>query len=64
MTLDVLPRRALLLGFPTLCKSTPADLERLQEPPLVTPTNLKQEATRGIAGAMNAILADVFALYQ
>ncbi len=39
------------------------DLERLQEAPLVTPTDLKQKATRDITGAMNAILADVFALY-
>ena len=33
------------------------------EAPLITPTNLEPEATRDIAGAMNAILADVFALY-
>jgi starvation-inducible DNA-binding protein len=31
--------------------------------PLVTPTDLKRDATRDIAGAMNGILADVFALY-
>lgn len=31
--------------------------------PLVTPTDLKASATKDIAGAMNAILADVFALY-
>jgi len=30
---------------------------------LSTPTDLEREATRNIAGAMNAILADVFALY-
>src|SRR5271169_5363801 len=30
---------------------------------LLTPTDLKAAATRDIAGAMNAILADVFALY-
>jgi starvation-inducible DNA-binding protein len=29
----------------------------------VTPTDLKAAATKDIAGAMNAILADVFALY-
>ena len=29
----------------------------------MTPTDLKAEATKNIAGAMNAILADVFALY-
>ena len=37
--------------------------EHRQEAPLITPTDLKPEATRDIAGAMNAILADVFALY-
>jgi len=31
--------------------------------PLVTPTDLSPEATRDISGAMNAILADVYALY-
>src|SRR5712672_534659 len=31
--------------------------------PLVTPTDLKVGATKDIAGAMNAILADVFAIY-
>ena len=31
--------------------------------PLATPTDLTAEATQEIAGAMNAILADVFALY-
>src|SRR5579871_4917915 len=30
---------------------------------LRTPTDLNREATKNIAGAMNAILADVFALY-
>jgi starvation-inducible DNA-binding protein len=39
------------------------ELERRQEARLITPTDLKAEATRDIAGAMNAILADVFALY-
>jgi starvation-inducible DNA-binding protein len=38
------------------------ELKRIQEAPLITPTDLKMEATRDIAGAMNAILADVFAL--
>src|ERR1700720_4239884 len=32
--------------------------------PLSTPTDLKASATADIAGAMNAILADVFALYM
>jgi starvation-inducible DNA-binding protein len=31
--------------------------------PLATPTDLSAAATRDIAGALNAILADVFALY-
>jgi starvation-inducible DNA-binding protein len=31
--------------------------------PLVTPTNLGANATRDIAGALNALLADMFALY-
>jgi len=39
------------------------ELERLQEARLITPTDLTTEATRNVAGAMNALLADVFALY-
>jgi starvation-inducible DNA-binding protein len=39
------------------------DLKRRQETPLITPTELKTAATKDISGAMNAILADVFALY-
>jgi starvation-inducible DNA-binding protein len=31
--------------------------------PLTTPTDLKREATKDIAAAMNGVLADVFALY-
>src|SRR5450755_4100356 len=38
-------------------------LKRKQNSPLVTPTDLKAGATKDIAGAMNGILADVFALY-
>jgi len=38
-------------------------LKSRQEAPLATPTDLKPSATKDIAGAMNAILADVFALY-
>jgi starvation-inducible DNA-binding protein len=34
-----------------------------REAPLRTPTDLTKSATKDIAGAMNAILADVFALY-
>jgi starvation-inducible DNA-binding protein len=40
-----------------------ADLKTRRKAPLATPTDLKPAATRDIAGAMNAILADVFALY-
>src|SRR5580692_13043618 len=39
------------------------DIRHREEAPLVTPTDLKPVATKDIAGAMNAILADVFALY-
>ena len=39
------------------------DLEQRRRAPLATPTDLKKAATKDIAGAMNAILADVFALY-
>jgi starvation-inducible DNA-binding protein len=38
-------------------------LKALQRTPLNTPTDLTAEATRDVAGAMNALLADVFALY-
>jgi starvation-inducible DNA-binding protein len=44
-------------------KSATEDLERRQLSPLVTPTDLGTSATKDIAGAMNALLADVFALY-
>ena len=37
--------------------------EEIQHLPLHTPTGLDPTATKNIAGAMNAILADVFALY-
>src|SRR5438034_11172376 len=43
--------------------SSRGDLVRRQSAPLATPTDLKPAATKDIAGAMNAILADVFALY-
>src|SRR3974390_938809 len=38
-------------------------LQELQRSPLTTPTDLTPNATRDVSGAMNAILADVFALY-
>ncbi|ASJ72259.1 hypothetical protein IMCC3135_10835 [Granulosicoccus antarcticus IMCC3135] len=31
--------------------------------PLATPTDLTTDATRDLSGAMNVVLADVFALY-
>ena len=40
-----------------------ADAKRRQAAPLATPTDLKAAATKDVAGAMNAILADVFAMY-
>ena len=39
------------------------ELKDLQRAPLSTPTDLTPEATRDVTGAMNALLADVFALY-
>ena len=44
-------------------KSEATSLKRRQLAALTTPTDLGAKATRDIAGAMNAILADVFALY-
>jgi starvation-inducible DNA-binding protein len=48
-------------------KKTPTaskqELIRRRNAPLETPTDLTAAATRDITGAMNAILADVFALY-
>lgn len=39
------------------------ELTRRRQAAIVTPTDLQPEATRDIAAAMNAVLADVFALY-
>src|SRR6202140_2002334 len=39
------------------------ELRTRRNAPLATPTDLSRSATKDIAGAMNAILADVFALY-
>lgn len=39
-------------------------LKMRRSAPLITPTDLKPGATKDIGGAMNAILADVFALYM
>jgi len=46
--------------------TTQTDLQELKErqrAPLNTPTDLAADATRDVTGALNAILADVFALY-
>jgi starvation-inducible DNA-binding protein len=40
-----------------------SELRRRREAPLETRTDLTRSATKDISGAMNAILADVFALY-
>jgi len=40
-----------------------AELRLRRDAPLTTRTDLTRSATKDIAGAMNAILADVFALY-
>src|SRR6201994_4901644 len=40
-----------------------SELLQRRRAPLVTPTDLGAAATKDIAGAMNGILADVFALY-
>jgi starvation-inducible DNA-binding protein len=44
-------------------KTDKNELKRRQGAPLDTPTDLKPKGTRDISGGMNAILADVFALY-
>ena len=40
-----------------------SELARRRDAPLATPTDLTRSASKDISGAMNAILADVFALY-
>jgi len=40
-----------------------SELQHRRDAPLETPTDLTHSATKDIAAAMNAILADVFALY-
>jgi DNA-binding ferritin-like protein len=49
------------MNKPTVDK--PDDLRRRQGAPLATPNDLERGATADIAGALNAILADVFAMY-
>jgi starvation-inducible DNA-binding protein len=43
--------------------SKTSELRQRRNAPLATPTDLTRSATKDIAGTMNAILADVFALY-
>ena len=40
------------------------DVKERRKAPLATPTDLGSNATRDIAGALNALLANVFALYM
>jgi starvation-inducible DNA-binding protein len=49
--------------MPAATDTKTRELEQRQRLPLATPTDLGPRATTDIAGAMNAILADVFALY-
>jgi starvation-inducible DNA-binding protein len=44
-------------------KSSTKALQRRRAAPLLTPTDLTAKASKDIAGGMNGILADVFALY-
>src|SRR5580693_3010034 len=44
-------------------RSRREDLIRRRNAPLITPTDLRTQASMDIAGSMNAMLADVFALY-
>jgi starvation-inducible DNA-binding protein len=47
----------------TLTPEKTKDLKKKRAAALATPTDLGSEATRDIAGALNPLLADVFALY-
>src|SRR5271155_6208980 len=44
-------------------KSDAAKLTKKMEAPLATPSDLSAKAAKDIGGAMNPILADVFAMY-
>jgi starvation-inducible DNA-binding protein len=46
-----------------MAKNDKRELTRRREAPLITPTDLGQQVSKDIAGPMNAVLADVFALY-
>src|SRR5947209_19793167 len=63
---DECGRTPLPSGGDKMERQTPAkeqELRQLQRAPLSTTTDLTAEATKDITGALNAILADVFALY-
>ena len=45
-------------------KDSLRDVRSRRKAPLDTPTNLSAEATRDISGALNGLLADMFALYM
>ena len=47
----------------SLQKLNKQNLQRRQKAPLLTPTDLSAKASRDISGAINILLADVFALY-
>jgi len=47
----------------TLTERETRELRQRRDAPLATPTDLKPAATRDISGALNPVLADVFALY-
>lgn len=51
------------MSTPKLDKSKVGDAKKRQFIPLATPSDLGAEATKEISGAMNAILADIYALY-
>jgi starvation-inducible DNA-binding protein len=53
-------------GGLVMTKKDPSKIDELRQrrdAPLITPTDLGAEASKNIAAGMNAILADVFALY-
>src|SRR5690606_31972984 len=47
----------------TMTQSQVTSLKGRRKAPLATPTDLSEAATKGVSGALNALLADVFALY-
>ena len=48
---------------PSLTQAPARDLQQRRGAPLATPTDLAQPAPQAIASGLNALLADVFALY-